>query len=478
MADPKGIYNSPSNPGLAQPILNMWQPAFAVSQQQKKEEEARKNQKAAAQQKAVESNQEFGEELFKDKFNSYTTQINDYKNSRLKDLRDKYNKVNFEYSASGQGIPIEVKQDLERNLQEFKDSYEQIETAYKYTDNILKQAAKDTSGIYNLNALREVLMDIPTKEDGTIDFTRYNERFTEANLKKNATSILNASKVAESFMKTVAESKLSNVKALGNGQHDDVKEVAKGLKLFQQPDGSMGYENPKTGLPELDDSPAALALARKDEHMNMLIEAKVANGEAESPMEAYQQVIHNQAYLQKDIDRRGSIKTDKEDKKGSGYSAPKPRVQTRFNTIHRALTNYDTDALAQMFDASGMVDIEFKGNEYGPGESIPDRIEIRRKERYDKNKHGFMTPDSDGYVSLSQSIDISTDRKKREAYFKINKFINSGKDRASTEVVSNDDIQMYINERDKQEKEKKNEDPLGLYPFEEEVVNPEGESLY
>lgn len=489
MTDPKSLYNSPSNKGLATPILNMWGPSLAVEEQQRKEGEIKKGQKATAQQNAVAENHAFGEDLFKDKFNSYTTQINDYKNSRLKDLKERYNKANFDYSAQGKSIPLEVRQDLGRNLQEFKDNYEQIETAYKYTDGILKQAAKDTSGIYNLDALREVLLDVPTKADGTVDFTQYNERFTEANLKKNATSILNAPKVAETFMTTVAESKLSKIQSLGTGQHDDIKEVAKGLKQFQQPDGTMGYENPKTGLPEMDDSPGALALARKDEKMNMLIEAKVANGEAETPMEAYQQLIHNQAYLKKDIDRRGSIKTDKSGNGGGG--SLKPDQEATFDLLRdivgyrRSIKPASINALKNFKDIK---DLRYRsgrnlyksgspefnaaiqdmsqptGRRLAPGEDTPfNAIEIdvfAGEDLYKQPKIETLT------------FGIGSDQDKDKAMREVNNLL-SKVEKYKAGTISQAELNRSIKAIQK-------EDPLELYPVEAETenINPEGEPLY
>lgn len=404
--DPTAIYTSPSNKGLATPLIGLARPALGVYAQQQQEDKLRKQQEEAAKQKAVEDNDKFGEELLKDKFNSLDTQRNEHKNTLLKGIRETYNQANLQYSVQGKSIPMEVRQDLERKKQEFVDNWEQIETAYNYTQGIIKSAETDKSGAFNVENLKKIVTDLPTTEEGKIVFSKYNEKYVEQKIKENALEVLNAPKVAENFMGTVAKTKLAKVNSLGNGQHDEKTEAAKDLMVFKDKFGRDTFTNPETGLPQLDDSPEALALARQDEQMNMLIEAKVAKGEADTPAEAYRQLITNQAKVESTVNRQGSVK---DDDGGSGYSVPEPKVSTRFDTIHRALTNYDTDALAQMFDLGGNVNVQFKGNEYGPGESIPDRIVVTKKEKYNPGRHIGLTA-KDGYILVKEVIDISSDK--------------------------------------------------------------------
>ena len=464
MAEPKGLSFGGGNEGLGTAVTGMWKPAFAVSQQQKQEAELKKRQEAAAKQKALEGNDQFGEDLFKEKFNSLDTQRNEYKNQLLTQLRDNYNQANLKYSAEGRSIPLPERQELERQLQSFKSEWEQIETAYNFTQGVLKQAEFDKTGIHNVNAFRTVLMDIPTKEDGTIDFSKYNEKHVEQKIKENADVLYNLPKAADEYAKTLAETTLASVRDLGDGRHEEITDKFSGLiKLHPGKNGKPTPYAPDGSI-HLDVSNEAIGLARKHPVIGAAMDAMVKKGKAKDYIDAYQQVASGQIGVEQKIDRQGTVK---EPKDKSGYSSPRPKVEVRFNTIHRAITNGDTDALAQMFDDAG-VDAEFRMGPFAPGKNSPDVITIKRRVKYNERVHENLTPDKNGFVTTIEDIKIASDKDKREAYFKINKYINSTKDRTASEVVPNDDIQLYMNEVDKNVKDvlgidvPKKSDPLNL----------------
>lgn len=485
MADPKGTYFSETNQGFGTPITGLWKPAFAVAERQRQEGELKKKEAAAAKQKAIDDNLKFGEDLFKEKFNSLDTQRNEYKNQLLTQLRENYNQANLRYSSEGKSIPLTERQELERQLQGFKSEWEQIETAYNYTQGVLKHAEADKTGKYNLDNLKEVIVDVPTNEDGKIDFSKYNEKYVEQQLKANALKVYNAPKVAENFMKTVAQTKLARVHSLGNGQHDEKTEAAKGLKVFKDKYGRDIFENPETGLPELDDSTEALALARQDEDMNALIEAKVAQGEAETPAEAYRQLIANQAKVEKTINRQGSIRDAKD---GDGSGKLKPNQEATFDLLRdfvgfKRPVNPTSITALQNTEVFRSINYRNGVNVYKPGtKEFNDAVQNLKLPFGERIYPGERNP----FENIEVEVLSGKDEDKNNKYEKLTFSIRNEDDKDRTMRVLNNYLSkleeykegtMTQGELNKEIKALKN---LELYDMNEnsDTVNPEGESLY
>lgn len=367
MAEPKSIYFDPNNQGLATPITGLWKPAFMVGEQQKKEAVIKKQQEAAAKQKAVDDNAKFGEELFKDKFNSLDTQRNEYKNGLISNLKEAYNKANLEFSAQGKSIPLEVRQELDRQRQDVVNNWEQIETAFNFTQGILKQAETDKEGVHNVEAFREVLMDIPQKEDGTTDFSKYNEKYVEQKIKENADVLYDLPKAAELYAKSLAETTLASVKEYGDGRYVEVADKANGLvKVHTDKNGKPTLYN-KDGGVELDTSNEAIALARKNKFLGPAMDAMVAKGKAESYADAFKKIASGQVGVTQDRNRGGSIR----DSNGSG-SGDKNKYQGTTDLL-RAAVGYkrelDTAAPHALIDGENVFDVRYLTGKdlYKPG---------------------------------------------------------------------------------------------------------------
>jgi hypothetical protein len=309
MADPKGISFGAGNLGLATPITGMARPAMGVYAKQQQEEKLRKAKEAEARNEAVDADNEWSSGLLDKELETLNTRLNDYKYGQLNTLKDSFAAIHQQYSAKGQSIPLDIKRQMEKDADAFYKNYEQATIAENYDNGIIKTAEKDPR--WNLKGTKEVLSSVPEGEDGDIAWSNYTEKERDALIKKNALKVLNAPVVAQEFSKTMAEQVYQSEISLGNGQTKQTLVEGRGLKVFIGPDGKKTNKNPDTGFYEMDtDSPDALYLARKDEHMNMLIEAMVSEGEAGTPAEAYKKIMSLQQGGTYKQSIQGSIKSD------------------------------------------------------------------------------------------------------------------------------------------------------------------------
>ncbi|WP_017731260.1 hypothetical protein [Nafulsella turpanensis] len=505
MEDSKGISFGEGNLGLATPITGLARPALGVYTQQLQEEKLRKQKEAEARQNAVEGNQAFGEELFKEKFNGLDTQRNQYKNAILNNLRETWNQANLQYSAKGQSIPLNVKQNLEKQLQSFRNEWEQIETAYNYSQSILEQAEKDKDGIYNLNGLRTALVDVPVDEEGNFDFTKYNEKYILDKIKKDADVLYNLPVVADNYAKTLAETTLEEVKELGNGRYDEIANKANGLiKVHYDRNGKPSLYAPDGSI-QLDTSNEAIGRARQHSVLGPAMDAMVKKGKAENYIDAYEKIVNGQLGIEQKVDRQGSVGGN-----GSNGGSGEYSYKEDYNITNKIIRNIQhafgadggqlevgeaahkaaSTLIGGKIGSLNILGYEFEKGKDGANNALVLKVSAGKQGGQvftDKVRIDLSNPG--GYEQLFNIYQSTREARNRVDYQQQIKFNEEQKKKSKRDRAKD-----WINGNQKKKKPKSGiewggsskpksglfNDPLNLYSEKEKAafVNPEGEEIY